>query len=835
MDPNLSRLAWYRLRTTARRRAGGYLSIVLLVALIGGLALAAIAGARRTQSSYFALLQATHAPQLLGATGVFSPGSSPSGYDPSVLEQLARLPHVTGTESAVGLNILPIGPNDVPTVPAQAGDGIGSIDGLYFRDLRPTVVQGRMPRQSDPYEFMMPKGSQAFGDVHVGQVVRMGVYTNAQTDEPGFGTARIRPYRVVDVKLVGLVVFDSQIVQDDVDAPSGTGMVVFTPALTRMFLHCCVILTETVVTVSDPTVNTSAVQHEILSRIGGIGSTFFTLSENNAKVQRAIKPESIALAVFGGIAGLAALMIAAQLASRQLRLGASQLATLRALGATPAMTALDGALGIAASVVAGSLLAGAVAVALSPVFPLGPIKPYYPYPGVSVDWTVLGFGVLALVTVLAGVTAGLAYRELPHRGAERNRRFGASGERAVSRVAAAAGLPPAAVSGIRFAVDSGTSGETAPMRSAILGSVLALVVVVATVTFSASLRTLVSHPALYGWNWSYELTAGTGSGDMPAHRTAEALDADRYVSAWTGIYFAALGLDGQQVAVLGATPGASVGPPVLSGHALEAPNQIVLGEATLAELHEHLGGTVMLDNGSRKPVPLRIVGTATLPTIGSSGSIHTEMGSGAVLDYQLIPPAARNGFGDPLPGPNAVLVRLRTGFPPSLELDSLHRVAAATSTTANFGVAVVGVQRPAEIVSYRSMGVTPDFLGGTLAAGAVVALALTLVASVRRRRRDLALLKALGFTRRQIAAAVAWQSSLAVLIGTVLGVPLGVALGRFLWDVFAHEIHVVPAPTVPTVSIVLIAVGALVLANVVATLPARAAARTPTALVLRAE
>jgi ABC-type lipoprotein release transport system permease subunit len=133
------------------------------------------------------------------------------------------------------------------------------------------------------------------------------------------------------------------------------------------------------------------------------------------------------------------------------------------------------------------------------------------------------------------------------------------------------------------------------------------------------------------------------------------------------------------------------------------------------------------------------------------------------------------------------------------------------------------------------MGVTPDFLGGTLAAGAVVALALTLVASVRRRRRDLALLKALGFTRRQIAAAVAWQSSLAVLIGTVLGVPLGVALGRFLWDVFAHEIHVVPAPTVPTVSIALIAVGALVLANVVATLPARAAARTPTALVLRAE
>ena len=143
--------------------------------------------------------------------------------------------------------------------------------------------------------------------------------------------------------------------------------------------------------------------------------------------------------------------------------------------------------------------------------------------------------------------------------------------------------------------------------------------------------------------------------------------------------------------------------------------------------------------------------------------------------------------------------------------------------------------RPAEIVNYRSMGTTPAILGVGLAVGAVVALGLTLVASVRRRRRDLALLKTLGFTQRQLAAAISWQSSISVVIGAVIGVPLGIVIGRVLWNLFAHEINAVPAPSVPVLTIVLIAVGAVLLANVVAAIPGRMAARTPTALVLRAE
>jgi ABC-type lipoprotein release transport system permease subunit len=145
------------------------------------------------------------------------------------------------------------------------------------------------------------------------------------------------------------------------------------------------------------------------------------------------------------------------------------------------------------------------------------------------------------------------------------------------------------------------------------------------------------------------------------------------------------------------------------------------------------------------------------------------------------------------------------------------------------------VQRPAEIVDYRSMGTTPAILAAALALGAVSSLWLTLLSSVRRRRGDLALLKTLGFTRRQLSATVAWQSTAAVAAGAVVGVPLGIALGRALWDLFARQISVVPEPTVPALTVVLIVAGALVTAILVALLPGRAAGRTPAAALMRAE
>ena len=73
------------------------------------------------------------------------------------------------------------------------------------------------------------------------------------------------------------------------------------------------------------------------------------------------------------------------------------------------------------------------------------------------------------------------------------------------------------------------------------------------------------------------------------------------------------------------------------------------------------------------------------------------------------------------------------------------------------------------------------------------------------------------------------------MVGIVVGVPLGIVLGRWLWDLFARAIYAVPEPSVPIVSVAVVALAALVLANLVAAVPGRMAAKTRTALVLRAE
>lgn len=79
----------------------------------------------------------------------------------------------------------------------------------------------------------------------------------------------------------------------------------------------------------------------------------------------------------------------------------------------------------------------------------------------------------------------------------------------------------------------------------------------------------------------------------------------------------------------------------------------------------------------------------------------------------------------------------------------------------------------------------------------MVVFDFTLLTSVRRRRRDLALLKSLGFSCGQLSAVVAWQSTVSVAIGVVIGVPLGIVFGRAMWDLFAHELSAIPDPTVP--------------------------------------
>ena len=246
----------------------------------------------------------------------------------------------------------------------------------------------------------------------------------------------------------------------------------------------------------------------------------------------------------------------------------------------------------------------------------------------------------------------------------------------------------------------------------------------------------------------------------------------------------------------------------------------MLGAATLAQLHKRVGDTVVLSFGTPKDVPayfpptrLRIVGTATLPAIGNAGVLHPSMGTGGIVENDAAPAAFRRTLtnADPnLNGPALAAVRLRKGVTLASGRAALERIANATTkalaSDPNAGgtFAVLAVQRPAEIVNYRSTGTTPAVLAVGLAAGALL-------------------------------ATVVWQASVAATVGIVVGVPLGIVSGRWLWTLFAREIFAVPYPSVPVGQVIIVVAGALILAVLVAIPSGLSAARTRTSLLLRAE
>jgi hypothetical protein len=674
----------------------------------------------------------------------------------------------------------------------------------------------------------------------------MGVYTSSQFGTPGFGTPRVAPTRRIDMKLVGIIVLNNQVIEDDADRlPTD---VLLTPALTRTLNPTASVQGTWYAMRLARGASLPAVEEKLIRLLpSGSDPNFTVTALTVSKVERAVRPEAIALGVFGAIAALAALAVGALAISRVLRSDEADLSVLRALGASPATTVVDGLIGVLGAIVSGALLAVALALSLSPLSPLGPVRAVYHDPGIAVDWTVIGFGLLAVIGGLGAVALALAYRGAPHRLASRARIEHPRDSRLL-QMATSSGLPASGAVGLRFALQSGRGRTSVPSRSVLVGATLAVVLVTTTLTFSSGLQTLVSRPALYGWNWTYALTS---MNDVPPQALA-ALARDPDVAAWSGYQNVSLQIDGQTVPVLFGNNDARVVPPVLSGHAVNGDKQVVLGPSTLSLLHKRVGDTVIVSFGTPNTFPLYIppfkmviAGTATLPAIGGASNFadHPSMGTGAVLSVKANPAfVAGTKSPDPnLNGPGLVFVRLRDGVSAAAGRANMHRITtlaarvfASDRNTTGDRVEVLGVQHPAEIVNYQSTGATPVILAAGLAGGTIVALALTLIASVRRRRRDLALLKTLGFTTRQLAATIAWQASVIAAIAVVIGVPVGIAVGRQLWTLFAQDINAVPQPTVPA-SLLLVAAGVFILSNLVAAIPARLAARTPAALVLRSE
>ncbi|HEV3328209.1 MAG TPA: FtsX-like permease family protein, partial [Acidimicrobiales bacterium] len=815
----------YWLARTLPRRPRGLVAVVLLLGLVGGVALGAIAAARRTQSAFPAYLRASHASDLqvlLYQIGT-SVGNGTANHT-DIVSSLAHLRDVAHVSTAPYLFLSPTGGHVPPAIADGDVTFVGSEGGAYTLVDRPSVVAGTMADPSDPDEIMASTQAASLLGWHVGQLIRLAAYSDRQVSVASrFPPPRVAPVAHVTVRLVGLVVFANQIAHDDVDRfPT---YVVATPALTTR-LASSAGFTDYALSLVHGSADVPLVEREILRRLPPFSAyQFHVTSVVAGQVERATRPEAIALAVFGLIAALAALLVGAQSLRREVWSRREESEVVRALGAGRATRVAGMTVGALGAVVLGGVLAIGVAIALSPLAPLGAVRTIEPTPGVSLDGLALGAGAALLVAMLGAVTIGFGVR------ATRPVRDDSEPARR-SRLAdgsARAGLPAPAVAGIRFSLAGDRTASGAQVRSVLLASVLAVAVVVATVTFASGLSTLDSHPTLYGWNWS-DAILSPNSTDVPP-RAGTLLSHDPDVAAWSGFNFANAQIDGTTVPIILSPPHAAVGPALLAGHGVLAPGQIVLGATTLAQLHRRLGQRVVVSYGTKADYPIyvpktsvTIVGVATMPAIGNPGNLHTSMGIGAVLATGIEPAAFRAALHSPdanLDGPEIDVVRLRSGVSESAGLASLESVARAATTIMQRDpkgggppYLVVGPQRPAEIVAYEASGATPAVLALALAAGATAALALALTSSVRRRSRELGLLKTLGFTRRQLASTVAAQSTVVALVGVLVGTPIGVALGRWLWILFARQIGAVPDATVPALQLVGIGVATVVLANV---------------------
>jgi predicted lysophospholipase L1 biosynthesis ABC-type transport system permease subunit len=404
-------VAWYRTRCQFRRRLGGYLVTVVLLGLVGGLALGSIAAARRTDSSFPRYLARSNASDVTVSTGG-GDNNATSAYSSVLMKKIARLPDVRHVEASAFLLVAPLEPDGAPDLKAIASvDPVASIDGLFFNQDGVAVLDGRLANPSKANEVMVDPNTARLLDVHVGQTMEVGGYSGEQTLSPRFGTPRVPPVVRVKAKIVGIVDLADQVVQDDVDRSSD--FVILTPAFGRKALNIVGGETYGVQLKRGASDVTNFTQE--FPRLVPAGSffQFHVTSSVESKVQRAIKPEAIALLIFGVIAAVAALLIGLQAVSRQLRARDDELQVLRALGASALSVMLDSFVGVFIAIVLGAAAAIGVAIALSPLAPIGAVHLIDPSPGVNVDWTVLGLPVACSISRSGGTRYCLSCRTAP--------------------------------------------------------------------------------------------------------------------------------------------------------------------------------------------------------------------------------------------------------------------------------------------------------------------------------------------------------------------------------------------------------------------------------------
>jgi hypothetical protein len=815
--------AWHQVRARIR----SLIVIAVLVGLGGGAVLAAAIGARRTETAYPRFVHQIRDGDALVGVGCPPPAVAPcAAVADSLHRQIEHLPEVADFVRTPGMEVLRVDPSGRVDYAVRF---LAPNDPRIFRTLYiEKLFAGRYPNPDDPSEIIVNRPLAQARHYHVGQVLS-GFRAFPGENRP-FKPTEGTP---VTLRVAGIAIGDNEVLTD-ADTPSGL-QILATPAMARAHPESTAFNFEQVLLRhgTQDLGSFRAGAQAVLAQFQGLPAIFSNNRSGIPRVQQAIRPQTLALTLFAVVAGVAVLLVVGQALARQTAGEAVDYPALHALGMTrwQLMALPLASAGIVA--IGGALLAVAVAVMASPLTPIGYGKIAEPHPGLSINAAWLLVGALLLVIAVFAVAlppAWFATRDLvagSRRGSLRERPSW------VAERLARMGAPAPPVVGAQLALERGRGRTAVPARTAIAGAAASITVVALVLTFSAGLNRVVGSRYRYGQNWDavvdndfYPLPIGAVSGAFPAAGVRD------YAAGNFGDVIAR----GQTVPAMGLDAPASPGGrqsylTVLEGRAAAAGDEIALGPKTMRQLHAHLGQSLAVTVGPATRT-MRVVGRVVFPASPVGTTLRVELGDGAQVVAAVL--AAPAPPGSP---PGSLYTFFPVRFGPgdrASQLTSL-RQGVDPGGACPLGPCVITKQQPATVRSYGSALRVQYVLVAFVALLAVAAVAYTVGASIRRRRRDFAILEAMGLMTRQLYQTITWQAMTMALIALVVGVPLGVALGRVGWRAFAEGLGVGPDAVVPGGPL---AVGAAIAVAVTAAIAAfffGSLRRTKPALVLRTE
>ena len=809
------------LRAELRRRWRPMLMLALLLGITGGVVLTAAAGAVRTDTAYPRLLRWANAAQ---ANVIVKHAPVPAFF-----AALRRLPEVTAVSAQGLFNFTLPARHGPPSAPVET---FSSPDGSMGRTGdRLKMLDGQLPDPARPETAVIDQDLAARQHLRPGGTLHLLMIPNTKGGIPDLGRARAMSFRVT-----GIAVFDSQIVPaTNVNAEPA---VLLSPGFYRSAAARASTYGNQAGVRLRPGVSVASFAHAAAALAGRYPATggvvVISLQDEAAATQRAIHPQAVALALFAALVALIALAVISQLLARQLSLDSAEYPVLSALGMSRATLAALSLARLALVTTAGAVLAVVIAIAASPLMPIGPARLAEPHPGVDVNLAVLGAGLALIAGLPLLLLAAVIWRNAARAAGPRGPADPAGPARA-SRVGAALGRlgsVPGSI-GVRMAFEPGRGRTAVPVRSALAGTIVAVASVVAALVFGASLIHLVSTPRLYGQRWQQELDLGFGG--VPGPLLSGILARQPGLASYAIGNYGDITVQGTIVPAIGVAPvrGRDF-LSLLAGRPPARPDEIAVGAQTLRTLHHRIGQRIAVQvNGVTRP--MRITGTAVFAAFGRGGFESTDLGTGAVLPAAVLSqPSPHTGCPRPRTCFSFALLRYRPGT--DLPAAAARLTAISTRSGCPLGSCVViSDQRPDEIRNYSRVRDTPLVLGAVLALLAVGTLAHVLITAVRRRRRDLALLKTLGLVRRQVLSVVEWQALSLAAVALAIGVPLGLLAGRWAWVLFASSAGLAPAASIPLPLVLLTIPVTAALAAGLAVGPGRAAARVRAGVVLRAE